>query len=213
MSFILDNLIAAKSATPMIIVMENGMVATKPGAPPAEGAGAGRGGARGNSAFEEVVINDLIPMVDATYRTLANREQRAIAGLSMGAGQAMQIGLGHLDQFAYIGSFSGGVRGTDPKTAYNGAFADAAAFRKKVKLLWMGAGLAEAASHQANQELARDPGEGRNPERILRLPVRARVADVALRSTGFRSPTVPLTGQAEPVRGCVKSLWLTPPQR
>jgi len=149
-SFIMDNLIAAKSATPMIIVMENGMVATKPGAPPAEATGGGRG-PRGNSAFEEVVMNDLVPMIDATYRTLANREQRAIAGLSMGAGQAMQIGLGHLDQFAYIGSFSGGVRGTDPKTAYNGVFADPPAFRKKVKLLWMGAGTAEAASHQSNQ--------------------------------------------------------------
>jgi enterochelin esterase-like enzyme len=150
-SFIMDNLIAARSAAPMIIVMENGMVATKPGAPPAEAAGGGRGGPRGNAAFEEVVINDLVPMIDATYRTLASREQRAIAGLSMGAGQAMQIGLGHLDQFAYIGSFSGGVRGTDPKTAYNGVFADPAAFRKKVKLLWMGAGTAEAASHQSNQ--------------------------------------------------------------
>ena len=63
----------------------------------------------------------------------------------------MQIGLGHLDQFTYIGSFSGGVRSTDPKTAYNGVFADAAAFRKKVKLLWMGAGIAEAAAHQSNQ--------------------------------------------------------------
>jgi enterochelin esterase-like enzyme len=150
-SFILDNLIAAKKATPMIIVMENGMVAIKPGAAPAEVATAGRGGSRGNSAFEEVVIQDLIPMIDATYRTMANREQRAIAGLSMGAGQALQIGLGHLDKFAYIGSFSGGIRATDPKTAYNGVFADTAAFRKKVKLLWIGAGIAEAASHQANQ--------------------------------------------------------------
>jgi enterochelin esterase family protein len=96
-------------------------------------------------------MNDLIPMIDATYRTVADREQRAIAGLSMGAGQAMQIGLGHLDKFAYIGSFSGGVRASDPKTAYNGVLADAAAFRKKVKLLWMGAGIAEAASHQATQ--------------------------------------------------------------
>ena len=150
-SFILDNLIAAKSMVPMMVVMENGMVATKPGAAPLETAGAGRGGPRGNSAFEEVVINDLIPMIDAPYRTIANREQRAIAGLSMGAGQAMQIGLGHLDQFSYIGSFSGGVRSADPKTAYNGVFADAAAFRKKIKLLWLGAGTAETAAHQSNQ--------------------------------------------------------------
>jgi enterochelin esterase-like enzyme len=140
-SFILDNLIAAKRAAPMIVVMENGMVATK--------AGAAQG--RGNGAFEEVVVNDLIPTIDATYRTMADREQRAIAGLSMGAGQAMQIGLGHPDKFAYIGSFSGGVRGSDPKTAYGGVFADAPAFKKKVKLLWIGAGIAEVAAHQANQ--------------------------------------------------------------
>jgi enterochelin esterase-like enzyme len=150
-SFILDNLIAAKSAVPMIVVMENGMVAAKPGAAPPEAAGAGRGGPRGNGAFEEVVIDDLIPLIDTAYRTMANRGQRAIAGLSMGAGQAMQIGLGHLDEFSYIGSFSGGVRATDPKIAYNGVFADAAIFRKKVKLLWMGAGVAEAAAHQSNQ--------------------------------------------------------------
>jgi enterochelin esterase-like enzyme len=150
-SFILDNLIAAKSAVPMIVVMENGMVAAKPGAAPPEAAGAGRGGPRGNGAFEEVVIDDLIPLIDTAYRTMANRGQRAIAGLSMGAGQAMQIGLGHLDEFSYIGSFSGGVRATDPKIAYNGVFADAATFRKKVKLLWMGAGVAEAAAHQSNQ--------------------------------------------------------------
>ena len=150
-SFILDNLIAAKSAVPMIVVMENGMVAAKPGAAPPEAAGAGRGGPRGNGAFEEVVIDDLIPLIDTAYRTMANRGQRAIAGLSMGAGQAMQIGLGHLDEFSYIGSFSGGVRATDPKIAYNGVFADAATFRKNVKLLWMGAGVAEAAAHQSNQ--------------------------------------------------------------
>ena len=74
------------------------------------------------------------------------RERRAIAGLSMGAGQAMQIGLGHLDQFAYIGGFSGssgGRGGFDPKTSSNGVFADAAAFNKKVKLLFLGIGSVE----------------------------------------------------------------------
>src|ERR1019366_10662893 len=93
-----------------IVVMENGMVAVKPGAAPVEAAGAGRGNSR-NGAFEEVVMNVLIPMIDGAYRTVANREQRAIAGLSMGAGQAMQIGLSHPGKFAYIGSFSGGGRG------------------------------------------------------------------------------------------------------
>jgi enterochelin esterase-like enzyme len=141
-SFIMDNLIAAKSATPMIVVMENGMVAMKPGGTTAPGG-------RGNSAFAEVLVNDLIPMIDATYRTMPDRAQRAIAGLSMGAGQAMQIGMTNLDKFAYVGAFSGAGRGIDVKTAYNGVFADAAAFNKKVKLLWFGAGQAEESFHKS----------------------------------------------------------------
>jgi enterochelin esterase-like enzyme len=142
--FIMDNLIAAKSTVPMIVVMENGMVATKAGpAPPA--------GGRGNTAFPEVVIDELVPLIDATYRTMPDREHRAIAGLSMGGGQALQIGLTHLDKFAYIASFSGAIRGFDVKTSYNGAFADTAAFNKKVKLLWFGAGLAEEAMHNSAQ--------------------------------------------------------------
>ncbi len=142
-AFIMDNLIAAKSAVPMIIVMENGMVAAKPGAAPAQN------GRPGNAAFEEVLINDLVPMIDAHYRTLADRDHRAIAGLSMGGGQALRIGLGHLDKFAYIGSFSGAIRGFDANTSYDGVFRDAAAFNRRVKLLWFGAGTAEEAMHNS----------------------------------------------------------------
>jgi S-formylglutathione hydrolase FrmB len=58
----------------------------------------------------------------------------------MGGGQALNIGLTNLDKFAYIGSFSGAARNVDLKTAYNGVFNDAAAFNKKVKLLWIGCG-------------------------------------------------------------------------
>ncbi|MGE5569489.1 MAG: alpha/beta hydrolase-fold protein [Rhodospirillales bacterium] len=130
-NIILDNLIAEKKAVPMIIVMENGMVASKPGA--AQDSQEGRPPRR-NAAFPEVVVNDLIPMIDSTYRTLANREQRAIAGLSMGAGQAVQIGLANLDKFAYIGSFSGGGVRAD---------IDAEELKKRVRLFWMGAGTVE----------------------------------------------------------------------
>jgi enterochelin esterase-like enzyme len=139
-NFILDNLIAAGKARPMIIVMENGMVASRPGAPaPAPGAPQRR-----NEAFGEVIVSDLIPMIDAAYRTLPDRLHRAIAGLSMGAGQAMQIGLGNLPKFAYIGAFSGGgLRNADLQTAYGGVFRDPAAFNRQVPLLWMGAGTAE----------------------------------------------------------------------
>ena len=62
------------------------------------------------SAFEDVMVKDLIPMIDATYRTIPDRENRAMAGLSMGGMQTFQITLKHLDLFAYIGGFSGGGR-------------------------------------------------------------------------------------------------------
>ncbi|MCX5645932.1 MAG: alpha/beta hydrolase-fold protein [Phycisphaerae bacterium] len=131
-NFILDNLIAQKKAQPMIVVMENGMVAPRAGGCPA----AAKPGAntRRNEAFGELVVNDLIPIVDANYRTIPDRTHRAIAGLSMGAGQAMQIGLGNLDKFAYVGSFSGvGTAGSDFST-----------FEPKPLLIWMGAGSAES---------------------------------------------------------------------
>ena len=132
LNFILDNLVAAQQAKPMIVVMDRGY-ATK------------AGGGTGN-AFEDVVLQDLIPNIDAAYRTLTDREHRAMAGLSMGGGQTIQITLKHLDLFAYIGAFSGagfGGPAFDPKTSFNGVFADAAAFHKKVKLFWLGAGTVE----------------------------------------------------------------------
>jgi enterochelin esterase-like enzyme len=136
-NFILDNLIADKKARPMLVVLENGMVASKPGAPPAAGG-------RRNEAFAEVLINDLIPFIDANFRTRADRASRAIAGLSMGAGQALQIGLSNLDKFAYIGAFSGGgIRNFDLNTSYNGVFRDPAAFNQRVRVLWFGAGTEE----------------------------------------------------------------------
>ena len=117
-NLILDNLIAAKKAVPMIIVMDNGYATpagqplpqAPPTAPPIGAAGRGAAGGRGaggSSAFEDVVIKEIIPMVDATYRTIADREHRAIAGLSMGANQAASIGTHNLDKFAFIGGFSG----------------------------------------------------------------------------------------------------------
>jgi enterochelin esterase family protein len=153
-NFILDNLIAEKKSKPTIVVMDRGY-ASKPGEappgprPPAPAAPAGRGPGFQSSTFEEVFIGELIPMIDSTYRTLADREHRAMAGLSMGGMQTFQIALMHLDKFAYIGGFSGAGDGMgggpafDAKTANNGVFSDAAAFNKKVKLVWIGVGTAE----------------------------------------------------------------------
>jgi enterochelin esterase-like enzyme len=135
MNFILDNLIAEKKAVPMIVVMEKGYAVKAGEQPAAPGPGRGFGG----GAFEDVVMKDLIPMIDSTYRTIADRDHRAIAGLSMGGGQAMQIGLTHLDTFSVVGAFSGAGR-FDPKTAYGGLFADGAAFDRKVSLLYLHSG-------------------------------------------------------------------------
>lgn len=133
-NFILDNLIAEKKAKPMIVVMEQGY-ATPP-------AGAQVGAPQ--NLFEQVMINDLIAMIDSTYRTLTDRDHRAMAGLSMGGGQTLQITLTHMEKFSWVGSFSSPLRnGLDLKTAYGGAFADPAAFNKKIHLLWFGAGSGE----------------------------------------------------------------------
>jgi enterochelin esterase-like enzyme len=146
-NFILDNLLADKKAKPMIVVMDKGY-AYRPGERPA-GRGAGPGGmaasgALSGSAFESVVIDDLIPMIDRTFRTLSDREHRAMAGLSMGSMQAMQITLRNLDKFSWIGLFSGATVSGDLDTAYNGVFKNSAEFNKRVHLLWIGAGTAEA---------------------------------------------------------------------
>jgi enterochelin esterase-like enzyme len=131
----------------MMVVMETGY-ATKPRAAPVAAAG---GTPRIPNAFEEVLINDLIPMIDTTYRTLPDREDRAMAGLSMGGSQTLQITLSHLDKFAWIGSFSAPLRNFDAKTGYNGVFSDPVAFNKKVRLLWIGAGTMEASMYQGAQ--------------------------------------------------------------
>lgn len=126
---VLDNLIAEGKAVPMLVVMDSGYAAAK-------GSTAGRG----NEAFGDVVITDLVPLIDARFRTIAKRESRAIAGLSMGAGQALAVGLTHLDAFASVGALSGGFRSFDAKTSFGGAFADAQQANAKLRLLWVGIG-------------------------------------------------------------------------
>jgi len=149
-NFILDNLIAAGGAAPMIVVMESGYAMEwKAGGPPGLEFLKQMG-----AAFEAMLLRDLIPMVDATYRTITDREQRAIAGLSMGGFQALQAGLTHLDTFAWIGAFSGArLESSELQTAYNGVFSDPAAFNQQVRLLWLSAGTAEERFYQGIQSL------------------------------------------------------------
>lgn len=155
-NFILDNLIAAKSCKPMIVVMAYGY-ARRAGQAPPDLTGKPFGSPEMlkamqdmAAAFEDDMTQVLIPYIDSTFRTLSDRDHRAMAGLSMGGMQTFQITLNHLDLFSYIGGFSGaggmlvlGDRKLDPKTDYNGVFADPTAFAKKVHLLWMGVGTNE----------------------------------------------------------------------
>jgi len=151
-NFILDNLIAAGQAKPMIIVMAYGY-ARRAGAVPQEAAPQGSPQAARNrdemaKTFEDDITQVLIPFVDKNYRTLPDRDHRAMAGLSMGGFQTFHVTLKHLDLFSHIGGFSGAGgmmedRKPDFKTDFDGAFADPAAFAKKVHLLYLGVGTAE----------------------------------------------------------------------
>jgi enterochelin esterase-like enzyme len=147
MNFIMDNLIAAGKAKPMIVVMDKGY-ATRAGGNPAGGKFGGKDG----GAFQDVILKDLIPTIDSTYRTKADREHRAIAGLSMGGGQATQIGFSNLDTFSAIGSFSGAGK-IDPATSFNGLFTKPAEFKNKVKLFYIHAGSAETMFFKNAQSL------------------------------------------------------------
>jgi len=179
---ILDNLIADKKATPMIVVMDN-LNAAKPGessaifgarglvpppgaapaaapagpgagrgaAPAAAGRGAGRGGGGGlaRPTYTEMMFTDLVPTIERLYRVRAGRENRAMAGLSMGGAQTFGTVLPNLDKFAYIGGFSGNCAGfgagatPDLQTVCNGAFANPATFNRQVKLLFLSIGSTE----------------------------------------------------------------------
>jgi enterochelin esterase-like enzyme len=102
----------------------------------------------GFSAFEEVLIKEIISMIDASYRTLSDREHRAMAGLSMGANQTIRITMNNLDVFSHIGGFSGTSNYPssdvlDPATFMNGKFKDGEALNKRIRLFWLGLGTKE----------------------------------------------------------------------
>lgn len=143
MDFILDNLIAEGKAIPMIVVMERGY-ASDPSRPLPTGTDmASRMAA---NIFPEVLVREVIPMIDAKFRTLTDRNSRGMAGLSMGGFQTFQTTMTNLDKFAYIGGFSGaGFRapGANITDMYNGVWKDATAFNNKVKLMYLSIGTKE----------------------------------------------------------------------
>lgn len=126
-----DNLLAAGKAEPMIIVMPNGRAQKddRPSSNPFATAPA-------FAAFEGDLLNDVIPTIGARYSVRSDREHRAIAGLSMGAGQSLNFGLAHLDKFAWIGSFSAAPNTKPPAELLS----DPAVATAQLKLLYLSAG-------------------------------------------------------------------------
>jgi enterochelin esterase-like enzyme len=130
-NLLLDNLIAAGKATPMIVVMPNGR-AQKNDRPE----GNVFASAPAFAAFEKDLLEDVIPTIESRYSVQADREHRALAGLSMGGGQSLNFGLAHLDTFAWIGGFSSAP---NTKSAEE-LVPDPAVARDKLKLLWIACG-------------------------------------------------------------------------
>ncbi len=124
---IMDNLIADGKVKPMVVVMPYGHV-------PREIKAASPTPANDPGAIEKELLTAVKPLIEAKYRVLADRNHRAIGGLSMGAGQSMSIGFHNLDQFAYIAAFSGGGNRTEWEKA------DPADLNRKLKVLWIGCG-------------------------------------------------------------------------
>ena len=139
-NLIMDNLIADRKTKPFIIVMENGGGIGGPGGRGAMArGGAGGPGGRGGfnfNAFQRVLVDDLIPYIDSSYRTIADQPHRAMAGLSMGGMQTRTITLANLDKFSHIGIFSGGSIAPADLT-------DLAAFKQKVKVVFVSYGSRE----------------------------------------------------------------------
>jgi enterochelin esterase family protein len=150
---IIDNLIADGKIEPMIVVFPNGnanIVVDTGNASPGEGVGE-RGGARGgpggrfeswNKPFENDLIKDIIPYIESHYSVYADREHRALAGLSMGGGQSLNIGMYNIDTFAYVGGFS-----SAPNTnMFGGMYTDVEfmpdsdAAKNDLKVLWIACG-------------------------------------------------------------------------
>ena len=132
MQHIMDNAIASGEAVPMLVVMESGDIKQ-----PFGGGNNQAGRSEYGATFYPVLLNDLIPYIDANFRTKSDRENRAMAGLSWGGHQTFDVVLQNLDKFAWLGTFSGAIFGLDVKTAYNGVFANADEFNKKIHYMYM----------------------------------------------------------------------------
>ena len=130
---ILDNLYAGNKLQPMIVIMPNGRAMKDDRA---TGNIMASDKVEAFATFEKDLLNDLIPFVEKKYPVLTNRENRAIAGLSMGGGQSLNFGLGNLDKFAWIGGFSSAPNTKAPELLVPNPDET----KKKLKVLWISCG-------------------------------------------------------------------------
>lgn len=144
-NLILDNLIAAGKARPMIIVMPNGhaVLARSTSRPASQ--------RNGGQPFERDLLEDVIPFIEANYRVEASPPGRALAGVSMGGAQALTIGLNHPELFAWVGGFSSGV--FRPESTFAAAMANPSATNGAYRLIWIGCGKSDSLLPRS-QELA-----------------------------------------------------------
>ena len=143
--WILDNLIVAGKAKPMIVVMTDGHAYS----PQFTGMPSTNIISRNITDFERDLLGDVLPLVEANYRVRKEAASRAIAGLSMGGGQSLTIGLNHPELFAWVGGFSSFVR--DPENAVGKALANPRLTNEKLKLLWIACGKDDRLMENARQ--------------------------------------------------------------
>jgi enterochelin esterase family protein len=141
-NFILDNLIAEKRALPMIIVMPWGHALPYAGPQ-----------SNNTAMVERYLMEEIMPAVAAKYRVARGREKRAIVGLSMGGGQALHIGLSHLDRFSAVAAFSSAV---PPRfeARFKPLLDDPQGTNRKLRLLWIGCGRQDSLAFERNQRLS-----------------------------------------------------------
>jgi enterochelin esterase-like enzyme len=140
-NFILDNLVAEKRAVPMIIVMPWGHAVPFTGPQ-----------SNNTAMLERYLVEEVIPQVEKKYRVAKGRENRAIVGLSMGGGHALQIGLDRLDLFSAVGAFSSAIP-SNFETRFQSLLDDPKGTNKKLKLLWIGCGRQDGA-FERNEKLS-----------------------------------------------------------
>ncbi|GAB3219889.1 esterase family protein [Algoriphagus aestuariicola] len=133
---ILDNLYAQGKLVPMIVVMPNGRAMKDDSA---SGNIMAPDKVAAFATFEQDLLNDLIPYVEENFPVLTDRENRAIAGLSMGGGQSLNFGLGNLDKFAWVGGFSSAPNTKAPQEL----IPDPAKAKEMLKVLWISCGDAD----------------------------------------------------------------------